>query len=320
MVVVCHNLAMERNVPDEDVGRADVFIKTHTKVDKTYQCPEIIEKLQENMNLYPDSNKIGHNDVLAKGVPQIQPSSSYNAPSNSSQATQQKQSDLNRECKLNGCPKGIVAYGIVVDVSPDAYCHNKQLRDGIGIDEWMRVPFVEDVFALRGLCRFSREGREISTSCSSSGKNFSSLVIKLSMQESRNPGLKHYTMYAEKDAERRVPRKRKAKRGTGQDIMDYEQMIIPGPTYQSWNQGASDLVSRRGRKKKFLDKFLQFDQMHVSEWLDAAVLDLVADDGAGMQKQKFAYHWDKLAVLLNLTLFSFSNGSETPILDLLDIH
>ncbi|KAF6163073.1 hypothetical protein GIB67_001401 [Kingdonia uniflora] len=191
MVVVRHNLAMEKNVPDEDVGRADVFIKAHTKADKTYQCPEIIEKLQENMNLYPDSNKIGHDDVLAKtlgkdkkghmiamgiditpsfvanaihiveenedlkatnnelktmllnmltdlddhikktsGAPQIQPSLSYNAPSNSSQATQRKQSDLNREYKLNGYPEGIVVYGIVADVSPDAFCHNKQLGDG----------------------------------------------------------------------------------------------------------------------------------------------------------------------------------------------
>ncbi|KAF6163181.1 hypothetical protein GIB67_025045 [Kingdonia uniflora] len=64
------------------------------------------------------------------GALQIQPSSSYNAQSNSSQATKRKQSDLNRECKLNGCPEGIVAYGIAADVSPDAYCHNKQLGDG----------------------------------------------------------------------------------------------------------------------------------------------------------------------------------------------
>ncbi|KAF6141289.1 hypothetical protein GIB67_024373, partial [Kingdonia uniflora] len=55
MAVVRHNLAVERNVPDEDVSRADVFIKAHTK-----------EKVQENMNLYPNSNKIGHDDVLAK--------------------------------------------------------------------------------------------------------------------------------------------------------------------------------------------------------------------------------------------------------------
>ncbi|KAF6170218.1 hypothetical protein GIB67_038751 [Kingdonia uniflora] len=117
MVVVCHNLVMERNVPDEDVGRADVFIKAHTRADKTYQFPKIIEKLQENMNLYPDSNKIGHDDVLGK----------------------QKQSNLNREYKLNGGPEGIVAYGIVADVSPDAYCHNKQLGDGYYMIEIFNV-------------------------------------------------------------------------------------------------------------------------------------------------------------------------------------
>ena len=32
--------------------------------------------------------------------------------------------------------------------------------------------------------------------------------------------------------------------------MDYEQTIIPGPIYQHWLQNASDIVSRRGRKKK----------------------------------------------------------------------
>ncbi|KAF6142418.1 hypothetical protein GIB67_033845 [Kingdonia uniflora] len=57
---------VERNVPDENVGRADIFIKAHTKADKTYQCPKIIKKLQENMILYPDSNKIGHDDVFTK--------------------------------------------------------------------------------------------------------------------------------------------------------------------------------------------------------------------------------------------------------------
>ncbi|KAF6151131.1 hypothetical protein GIB67_002383 [Kingdonia uniflora] len=38
----------------------------------------------------------------------------------------------------------------------------------IGIDEWKRVPSVEDVFALGGLCGFSREGKETSISSSSS--------------------------------------------------------------------------------------------------------------------------------------------------------
>ncbi|KAF6154409.1 hypothetical protein GIB67_028301 [Kingdonia uniflora] len=167
MAVVRHNLAVERNVPDEDVGRADVFIKAHTKADKTYQCPEIITLgkdkkghmiamgiditpsfvanaihiVEENEDLKATNNELKTmllnmrkdlDDHIKKtlGAPQIQPSSSYNAPSNSSHASQRKLSYLNRECKLNGCPEGIVAYGIVADVSLDTFCHNKQLGDG----------------------------------------------------------------------------------------------------------------------------------------------------------------------------------------------
>ncbi|KAF6169386.1 hypothetical protein GIB67_016556, partial [Kingdonia uniflora] len=104
MAIVRHNLVVERNARDEDVGRANVFIKAHTKADKTYQCPKIIEKLQENMNLYPDLSKIGYDDVLAK--------------------------TLAKDKKGHMMAMGIVAYGIVADVSPDAYCHNKKLGDG----------------------------------------------------------------------------------------------------------------------------------------------------------------------------------------------
>ncbi|KAK8467007.1 hypothetical protein PHAVU_008G221700 [Phaseolus vulgaris] len=48
---------------------------------------------------------------------------------------------------------------------------------------------------------------------------------------------------------RRVPNKRK--RGGRLDVeMDYEQTIIPVHIYQHWLQNASDIVSRRSRKKK----------------------------------------------------------------------
>ncbi|KAF6164868.1 hypothetical protein GIB67_017071 [Kingdonia uniflora] len=78
-------------------------------------------------------------------------------------------------------------------------------------------------------------------------------------------GYKEEAPQAQKDADRRVPRKRKAKRGTGQVIMDYEQTIIPGPTYQSWIQGASDLVSRRGRKKKHMKPMSNMKIAHLME-------------------------------------------------------
>lgn len=32
--------------------------------------------------------------------------------------------------------------------------------------------------------------------------------------------------------------------------MDYEQTIIPGQIYQAWLQNASNIASRRGRKRK----------------------------------------------------------------------
>lgn len=43
--------------------------------------------------------------------------------------------------------------------------------------------------------------------------------------------------------------KRKTKR-TAASFMDYEQTIIPGHIYQSWLQDVSDLIARRGRKRK----------------------------------------------------------------------
>ncbi|KAF6150099.1 hypothetical protein GIB67_035709 [Kingdonia uniflora] len=78
-------------------------------------------------------------------------------------------------------------------------------------------------------------------------------------------GYKEEAPQAEKDADRRVPRKQKEKRGTGQVIMDYEQTIIAGPTYQSWIQGASDLVSRRGRKKKHIKPMSNMKIAHLME-------------------------------------------------------
>lgn len=53
----------------------------------------------------------------------------------------------------------------------------------------------------------------------------------------------------QQEPRRRGPNKRK--RGQPSAIeMDYEQTIIPAHIYQHWLQNASDIVSRRGRKKK----------------------------------------------------------------------
>ena len=48
---------------------------------------------------------------------------------------------------------------------------------------------------------------------------------------------------------KKVAIKRKTK-WTAASQMDYEQTMVPGYIYQSWLQDVSDLVSRRGRKRK----------------------------------------------------------------------
>ncbi|XP_052187255.1 sister chromatid cohesion 1 protein 1 [Diospyros lotus] len=52
-----------------------------------------------------------------------------------------------------------------------------------------------------------------------------------------------------KDHQIKRPARRKARKPAALE-MDYEQTIIPGQIYQSWLQSASDIVSRRGRKRK----------------------------------------------------------------------
>ncbi|CAL5404671.1 unnamed protein product [Camellia sinensis] len=54
------------------------------------------------------------------------------------------------------------------------------------------------------------------------------------------------------DHQRQGPTRRKARKPSA-SAMDYEQTIIPGHIYQSWLQSTSDIVSRRGRKRKIYD-------------------------------------------------------------------
>ncbi|KAB1217653.1 Sister chromatid cohesion 1 protein 1 [Morella rubra] len=56
------------------------------------------------------------------------------------------------------------------------------------------------------------------------------------------------------DQQRPGPMKRKTRRPTA-CVMDFEQTMIPGHLYQSWLQNASDIVSRRGRKRKPFEEF-----------------------------------------------------------------
>ncbi|KAL7184260.1 hypothetical protein ACSBR2_026418 [Camellia fascicularis] len=56
----------------------------------------------------------------------------------------------------------------------------------------------------------------------------------------------------QQDHQRQGPTRRKARKPAA-SAMDYEQTIIPGHIYQSWLQSTSDIVSRRGRKRKIYD-------------------------------------------------------------------
>ncbi|KAF9612383.1 hypothetical protein IFM89_039301 [Coptis chinensis] len=51
---------------DLEVGRAEVYIRAHTKKDKTIQCPEIAEKIQGIVNSDPSSNILSVDDALAQ--------------------------------------------------------------------------------------------------------------------------------------------------------------------------------------------------------------------------------------------------------------
>ncbi|KAL8257451.1 hypothetical protein R6Q59_029492 [Mikania micrantha] len=71
------------------------------------------------------------------------------------------------------------------------------------------------------------------------------------------PPQDHINNQSEEDQVQHVPQMkrptRKRARRVPSIIMDYEQTMIPGHMYQSWLQDASDIVSRRGRKRKHLD-------------------------------------------------------------------
>ena len=59
------------------------------------------------------------------------------------------------------------------------------------------------------------------------------------------------------DQQRRGPIKRKARKAKG-IIIDEEQTVIPNHVYHSWLHDTSDIISRRGRKKRVCLAYLQY--------------------------------------------------------------
>ncbi|KAF6142951.1 hypothetical protein GIB67_003907, partial [Kingdonia uniflora] len=66
MPITRHKLAEERGVTNEEIGRVEVSIPTHTKKDKIIQCPDVIAELQNTMRKDPKSIRTGPNDAIAQ--------------------------------------------------------------------------------------------------------------------------------------------------------------------------------------------------------------------------------------------------------------
>ncbi|KAI7986093.1 Sister chromatid cohesion 1 protein 1 [Camellia lanceoleosa] len=71
-------------------------------------------------------------------------------------------------------------------------------------------------------------------------------------QVNQQPNKQKEAIQPQQDHQRQGPTRRKARKPAA-SAMDYEQTIIPGHIYQSWLQSTSDIVSRRGRKRKIYD-------------------------------------------------------------------
>ncbi|XP_058075764.1 sister chromatid cohesion 1 protein 1 [Magnolia sinica] len=78
-------------------------------------------------------------------------------------------------------------------------------------------------------------------------------------------------------AEKRRPTKRKTRPRTVHIIMDDELTIIPGNIYQSWLHDASDIVSRRGRRKKRLNPLLSMKTSDLMELPPVALISSLAN-------------------------------------------
>ncbi|KAI8006776.1 Sister chromatid cohesion 1 protein 1 [Camellia lanceoleosa] len=71
-------------------------------------------------------------------------------------------------------------------------------------------------------------------------------------QVNQQPNKQKEAIQPQQDHQSQGPTRRKARKPAA-SAMDYEQTIIPGHIYQSWLQSTSDIVSRRGRKRKIYD-------------------------------------------------------------------
>ncbi|KAL5731424.1 hypothetical protein ACHQM5_004152 [Ranunculus cassubicifolius] len=62
--VVRHEIATAKGVPDSEVGRSETYIVLHTRMDKSLQCPELVDDLNTYMTVHPESRATAVDDAL----------------------------------------------------------------------------------------------------------------------------------------------------------------------------------------------------------------------------------------------------------------
>ncbi|KAK1415472.1 hypothetical protein QVD17_31254 [Tagetes erecta] len=106
----------------------------------------------------------------------------------------------------------------------------------------------------------------------------------------------------------RPSRKRARRRPSA--IMDYEQTMIPGHMYQSWLQDASDIVSRKGRKKKHVSSIRSIKIERLMDLPPVALVDGLFTNG----NRDIYYPLPLLKQWMKLTqpLHDIPSGQTTP--------
>ncbi|ESW17186.1 hypothetical protein PHAVU_007G217900 [Phaseolus vulgaris] len=151
--------------------------------------------------------------------------------------------------------------GATEDQDPSKFLHQADVENITLFDRF--ETFQANAYPYNRFERFDIEGDEETQVNVTSGDQIPTMLIpspphedqptRADMFQNLHPGQQHNQQPNEAMTPRQEPRRRrpnKRKRGEPLNIKMDEQTIIPVHIYQDWLQNASDIVSRKGRKKK----------------------------------------------------------------------
>ncbi|KAL9318868.1 hypothetical protein ACSQ67_015385 [Phaseolus vulgaris] len=151
--------------------------------------------------------------------------------------------------------------GATEDQDPSKFLHQADVENITLFDRF--ETFQANAYPYNRFERFDIEGDEETQVNLTSGDQIPTMLIpspphedqptRADMFQNPHPGQQHNQQPNEAMTPRQEPRRRrpnKRKRGEPLNIKMDEQTIIPVHIYQDWLQNASDIVSRKGRKKK----------------------------------------------------------------------